>query len=46
MAADKDTKKVGRDAKTGQFVPLPETKRRPSTTEVETVKTGKGGKKK
>ncbi len=36
-----NTRKIGRDAKNGQFVPLKETKRRPSTTVVETIKTPK-----
>jgi len=37
------TIKRGRDAKTGQFIPVKEAERRPSTTVVETVKqTGKG----
>ncbi len=30
--------KIGRDAKTGQFVPVKEAERRPSTTVVETIK--------
>ena len=30
--------KVGRDAKTGEFIPVKEAERRPSTTTVETVK--------
>jgi len=37
MAKSK-TFKVGRDAKSGQFIPVKEAKRRPSTTVVETVK--------
>jgi hypothetical protein len=32
----------GRDAKTGQFIPVEEAKRRPSTTVVETFKPKKG----
>lgn len=32
------TFKVGRDARTGEFIPVKEAKRRPSTTEVETIK--------
>lgn len=32
------THKVGRDAKTGEFIPVKEAERRPSTTTVETVK--------
>lgn len=35
--------KRGRDAKTGQFIPVNEAERRPRTTVVETIKqTGKG----
>lgn len=30
--------KVGRDAKSGQFVPVREAQRRPSTTVIETIK--------
>jgi hypothetical protein len=33
------TQKVGRDAQSGRFIPLINTRRRPSTTVVETVKT-------
>ncbi len=32
------TFKVGRDARTGEFIPVKEAQRRPSTTEVETIK--------
>lgn len=32
------TTKVGRDAKTGRFIPVKEAKRRESTTVVETIK--------
>ena len=32
------TTKVGRDAKTGRFIPVKEAKRRKSTTIVETIK--------
>ena len=39
------TKKIGRDAKTGEFIPVKEAKKRPNTTVVETIKTGKKGKK-
>jgi len=35
-------KKIGRDAKTGRFIPVKEAKRRPSTTVVETIKRKKG----
>jgi hypothetical protein len=30
--------KIGRDAKTGEFIPVKEAQRRPSTTTVETIK--------
>lgn len=30
--------KIGRDAKTGQFIPVKEAQRRPKTTVVETIK--------
>ncbi len=33
--------KRGRDAKTGQFIPVKEAERRPSTTVIETVKSPK-----
>ena len=33
----KKTNKRGRDAKTGQFIPIDEAKRRPNTTVVETI---------
>ncbi len=33
------TRKLGRDARTGTFIPVKEAKRRPGTTVVETVKT-------
>lgn len=39
------TRKVGRDSRTGEFVPLKETERRPNTTEVETVPVKKPKKK-
>ncbi|MFC1986173.1 hypothetical protein ACFLWC_04180 [Chloroflexota bacterium] len=32
------TTKIGRDAKTGQFIPVKEATKRPSTTVVETIK--------
>ena len=38
------TRKIGRDAKTGKFIPVKVAMRRPSTTVVETMKTGKKGK--
>lgn len=34
--------KIGRDAKTGEFITVKEAKQRPKTTVVETIKTGKG----
>lgn len=34
------TVKIGRDAKTGQFIPIEEAKKHPSTTVIETVKVG------
>ncbi len=33
--------KIGRDAKTGEFIPVKEAERRPSTTVVETIKPAK-----
>jgi hypothetical protein len=39
MGAKKGTQhKIGRDAKTGRFIPVEEAKRRPSTTVVETTR--------
>lgn len=38
--AGKSTK-IGRDAKTGQFIPVKEAIKRPTTTVVETIKKGK-----
>lgn len=32
------TRKIGRDARTGQYIPVEVAKRRPSTTVVETIK--------
>lgn len=32
--------KRGRDAKTGQFIPIREAEKRPSTTIIETIKVG------
>ena len=32
------TTKIGRDAKTGQFIPVSEANRRPNTTVVETIR--------
>ena len=43
MAKKKQTPiKVGRDAKTGRFIPVEEAKRRKSTAVVETIKRKKG----
>lgn len=36
--------KIGRDAKTGQFVPVKEAQRRPNTTVIETIKPKPKGK--
>jgi hypothetical protein len=36
--------KIGRDAKSGQFIPVREAQRRPSTTTVETLKRKTQGK--
>jgi hypothetical protein len=33
------TRQIGRDAKTGEFIPVKEAIRRPNTTVVETIKT-------
>ena len=39
MGAKKGTEqKIGRDAKTGRFIPVEEAKRKPSTTVVETIR--------
>jgi len=38
MAKKTVTIKVGRDAKSGQFIPVKEAERRPNTTVVETIK--------
>ncbi len=35
------TTKIGRDAKTGRFIPVKEAERRPTTTVVERIKKGK-----
>ena len=34
----KKSRKIGRDAKNGRFIPVEEAKRRPATTVIETVK--------
>jgi hypothetical protein len=42
MATKKtDTYKIGRDAKSGEFIPVKEAERRPKTTVVETIKKSK-----
>ena len=38
MAAKKSTFKVGRDARTGEFIPVREAQRRKATAVVETIK--------
>jgi hypothetical protein len=38
------TRKIGRDAKSGQFIPVKEAERRPSTTVVERIPIPKKGK--
>ena len=38
MAKKRKSTKIGRDAKTGRFIPVSEAKRRPKTTVVETIK--------
>lgn len=38
MAKPNKTVKIGRDAKTGQFIPVKEAQKRPNTTVVETIK--------
>ncbi|MDN3581879.1 hypothetical protein [Mucilaginibacter flavus] len=44
--AKKVTREVGRDSENGQFIPLRETEKRPSTTEREKIKYPAGPKKK
>jgi hypothetical protein len=34
----KKTEKIGRDAKTGKFIPVKDAKRRPNTTVIEKIK--------
>lgn len=38
MSKSGKSTKIGRDAKTGQFIPVKEANKRPSTTTVETIK--------
>lgn len=40
------TKKIGRDAETGRFIPVEKAKKHPKTTVVETIKTTKTASKK
>jgi len=35
---DYEVRKVGRDSKDGQFIPIKEAERRPSTTEIERIR--------
>ncbi len=41
MARKSNTRKIGRDARTGEFIPVKEAQRRKSTTVVETIKKGR-----
>ncbi len=36
--AKSGTQKIGRDAKTGQYIPVDKAKKNPSTTVIETIK--------
>lgn len=38
MAKNKGTSKIGRDARTGKFIPVKEAQRRKSTAVVETIR--------
>jgi len=38
MSRTKNSHKIGRDAKTGQYITVKEAKHRPNTTVIETVK--------
>jgi len=40
-----DQRKIGRDADSGRFIPVKEAQQRDRTAVVETIKTGKTGKK-
>ena len=42
----KKTMKIGRDAGTGEFIPVSKARKRKKTAVVETIKRGKRGKKK
>lgn len=41
MTKGKGPQKIGRDAKTGQFIPVKEAQKRPSTSVVERIRGGK-----
>jgi hypothetical protein len=41
MAKATPPQKIGRDARTGEFIPVREAQRRPGTAIVETIKPGK-----
>jgi len=41
LAEKKPTRKIGRDAGNGQFIPVKEAKDRPKTAVIETIKKGK-----
>jgi hypothetical protein len=41
MSQKSKTMKIGRDAKTGHFIPVKDAQKRPNTTVVETIKKGK-----
>lgn len=40
MAKKSDSFKIGRDARTGEFIPVKEAEKRPNTTTVERIKKG------
>ena len=42
MSKKGSTMKIGRDAKTGLFIPVEKAKKRPNTTTVETIKKTRG----
>lgn len=42
VMAAKKTVKIGRDARTGEFIPVKRAIQRPKTTTVETIRRGKG----
>ena len=43
MSKKSSTTKIGRDARTGEFIPVKEAIRRPKTTVIETIPKGGGG---